>query len=276
MKTVLKVMLIVLLAVGLCGVIVQISDYIRSDMAKNDAIVIASTPPEVTVENTTLFTVDTAEETVTKAELAEETVEEPAEIDAFAETLLDIDISALQAKNDEVIGWIIIPNSTVNYPLLQGEDNTHYLDYAWDNSRNAGGSIYLDYRSNSDFTDFHSIIYGHRMYRDAMFNSLKHYSDIEYLKSHPSVYIVTENAVMRYDAFAAYDADAINGHSYRLGLKDVSGKQAYINYCIRNSVIDSGIIPSAENGDRVLTLSTCSESGSEETRWVVHFVHRYE
>ncbi|MBO5275267.1 MAG: class B sortase, partial [Clostridia bacterium] len=120
-------------------------------------------------------------------------------------------------------------------------------------------------------SDFHTIIYGHRMYRDAMFNALKKYADEDFLKDHPSVYILTEAGVARYDAFAAYDAD-VKGSSYRLGLTEAKGQQALFNYCRNHSVIDSDIIPIAKNGDRLLTLSTCSADGGEKTRWVVHFV----
>lgn len=111
------------------------------------------------------------------------------------------------------------------------------------------------------------------MYDDSMFNSLQYYEDKEYFEEHPSIYILHSSGVRRYDVFASYEADAVNGHSYRLGLKDDKGKQAYINYCLRNSVIDTGIVPGPD--DRLLNLSTCSESNSD-TRWVVHCVLRYE
>ncbi len=192
-------------------------------------------------------------------------------IDDYMAQLSKTELSALKKVNPDVIGWILIPGTSIDYPLMQGEDNTHYLDYAWDGSKNAGGAIYMDYRSDSALADFHTIIYGHRMYRDAMFNALKNYADEDFLASHPSVYLLTETGVARYDIFAAYDAD-VKGASYRLGLTEAKGQQALFNYCRSHSVIDSGIVPIAANGDRLLTLSTCSSDGGEKTRWVVHCV----
>ncbi|MBE6679598.1 MAG: class B sortase [Ruminococcaceae bacterium] len=273
-KLICAVIFIVVLAIGILGMIMQRYGYEESDRAKSQAIEIANVSSLTTTKETTAAT--TAIETETITSEVEITTTEPQIVDEYAQSLFETDIAALSKVNKDVFGWIVIPDSTVSYPLLQGENNTYYLDYAWDGRRNAGGSIYLDYRNAPDFSDFHSIIYGHRMYSDAMFNSLKYYNDIDYLKTHPSVYIVTLDKVMRYDAFAAYDADAINGHSYRLGLKETEGQQAYFNYCLKNSVVDSGIVPSAADGDKVLTLSTCSADGSEKTRWVVHFVLSYE
>lgn len=275
-KVLLSCILFAIFAIGILGIVIQKIGYEQSDAAKSKAIEIAYIPPFTTSFQTTTMAI--IEETLLNETVAQTTVhtEETVEVDEYAALLLQTDIESLTEVNEDVFGFIVIPDSTVSYPLLQGDDNTHYLNYAWDGSRNAGGAIYLDYRNARDFSDFHSIIYGHRMYSDAMFNSLKYYSDVEYLKTHPSVYIVTADKVLRYDAFAAYDADAINGHSYRLGLKDTYGMQAYINYCLKNSVIDSGISPSAENEDKVLTLSTCSADGGEKTRWVVHFVLSYE
>jgi len=198
---------------------------------------------------------------------------EPVERDTYAEELLKTDLAPLREVNEDVIGWIVIPDTTISYPLLQGEDNAHYLTYSWDKYWNPVGSIYLDYRCSGDLGDFNSIIYGHRMYNDSMFNSLQHYKDLEYWKEHPSVYVLNTSGVRRYDVFASYEADTVGGSTYRLGLDDDKGQLAYIYYCLRNSVIDTDIVPDAD--DRILTLSTCSEANST-TRWVVHCVLRYE
>ena len=130
----------------------------------------------------------------------------------------------------------------------------------------------MDYRGNKDFSDFHSIIYGHRMYSDSMFTSLGKYEDRDFFEKHPSVYVLTENTVRKYNIFSAYEADVKKGSSYRLGLTETEGQQALFDYCKYYSVIDSDITPSAENGDMLLTLSTCTVIGGKNTRWVVHSV----
>ena len=213
-------------------------------------------------------------------EAAEETVQEPENPnmdteDAYADELkASKELSELMAVNSDVIGWIQLPNTTLDYPLLQGDDNQHYLSYGWDGQWSYSGSIYLDYRSNEELSDFHSIIYGHRMYNDTMMDALGGYSEQSFWEEHPSVYILEDNALRRYDVFAAYRTDIRDTHSYRLGLEDDAGQQAYINYCLRNSQLETAIVP--EVGDRILTLSTCTPQNETNFRWVVHCVLRYE
>lgn len=184
---------------------------------------------------------------------------------------VQVDLAALRRVNPDVVGWISIPGTQLSYPLMQGADNDYYLNHTWKKAKSAVGSIYLDYRNHGDMSDFNSIIYGHRMSDGSMFNSLRHYKDLDYWKAHPAVYIVTDSGVHRYEVFAAYEADAVNGHTYRLGLEEADGQQAYINYCARRSAIETGVIP--EPGDRIITLSTCVSLGATyDTRWVVQAV----
>ena len=131
--------------------------------------------------------------------------------------------------------------------------------------------IYLDYRNARDFSDFHTIIYGHRMYNNSMFNSLKNYSDMTYRDEHPYVYILNSEGVLRYEVFSAYEA-ATDGPSWRLGLEKPKDQQLLIDYYIQESEIDADIRPLAEEGSRILTLSTCTQTGDEKSRWVVHCV----
>ena len=205
-----------------------------------------------------------------------EPAETEPETDEYAQQLLATDLAPLRAKNDDVIGWIAVPGTYISYPLMQGDDNTHYLYYSWEGWWNWSGSIFLDYRSGADFSDFHSIIYGHRMSNDTMFNALKNFADPTFAAENSSVYILTEDGVRRYDVFAAYETEIEGTHSYRLGLTEPEDQQKFIDYCRNNSVISSDLQPNSENGDRILTLSTCAVSGDMDIRWVVHFVLAYE
>ena len=92
-----------------------------------------------------------------------------------------------------------------SYPVLQGEDNAYYLSHAWDGTENTAGSIFLDYRASPNLTDFHTLIYGHRMRDGSMFGSLRQYNDAEFWRQHPSVYLSNEDGIWRYDIFAAYE-----------------------------------------------------------------------
>lgn len=193
-------------------------------------------------------------------------VPESVEGDPHAEALKQINLDALREVNPDVVGWIQIPGTNVNYPLMQGEDNDFYLKNTWEGEENSMGSIFMEYQCSPDLTDFNTIVYGHNMTDRTMFAALKSYSGQEYWEEHPYVYIVSDAGVYRYEIYSSYKAD-VGSDTYALFIKKTETKQTYIDLTLEQSVIDTGIVP--ETTDRILTLSTCSHMGYD-TRWVVH------
>jgi len=181
--------------------------------------------------------------------------------------LMQMDLAPLKEVNEEVIGWVHIPETEIDYPLLQREDNEHYLHHTWKNTRSAGGAIFMEHLNAPDMTDFNTIIYGHNMVNSAMFGGLNKYRNLKYLQEHPRAYVVTESGVYCYDIFAAHKV-GIKTIMYRTQLLEPVQREEFIYFAIDYSAVDTGIIPSVE--DKILTLSTCS-SGSE-SRWVVQGV----
>lgn len=186
--------------------------------------------------------------------------------DANMEELKKLDLDALQAVNPQVIGWIRIPDSPIDYPILQGQDNDYYLNHTWDGKQNAVGSIFLEHRNNPDLTDFNTILYGHNMNDGSMFAAIRRYNTQWYWERHPYVYLVTEQGVFRYEVFSAYESST-EGTAYGLSFHQSETKATFLSTAIRLSAADQGIRP--ELTDRVLTLSTCSGLGYS-SRWVVH------
>ena len=182
--------------------------------------------------------------------------------------LAKIDLEALRAVNEDVVGWIAIPGTTLSYPLMQGEDNQYYLSHSWKREAVSGGSVFLESTNNRDLTDFHTIAYAHRMCNDTMFGTLKYYKGLDFWQEHPRIYIVLNDMIYRYDIFSAQEAD-VKGIVYRLDIEENELEEEFLQYCIENSVIDTGLTPEAS--DRILTLSTCTGNG-HVNRWVVHGV----
>ena len=83
-----------------------------------------------------------------------------------------INFDALFAINPRTVGWITLPDSTISYPIVQGNDNRHYLHHTFGGRRNASGAIFLDYRDPSDFSG-RAKIYGHNMRDGSMFSTLR-------------------------------------------------------------------------------------------------------
>ena len=193
---------------------------------------------------------------------AEET---PVYVDPYADALRSMDFTALREVNGDVLGWIVIPGTVVSYPLLQGSDNDYYLNHTWRGTRSAVGAIFLEYQNSGDLSDFNTIVYGHRMRNGSMFASLKYYERQSYWAQHPCVYITDDRGSYTYEIFAAYEVST-EGETYRLGFSGDAAKQAFLDYCVAQSVIDTGITPTIY--DKILTLSTCTGNG-HATRWVV-------
>ena len=197
-----------------------------------------------------------------------EAPEKPVYVDPYADALRNMDFTALREVNSDVLGWIMIPGTPISYPLLQGEDNQYYLKHTWKKWSSAVGAIFLECQNSPDLSDFNTIVYGHRMNNGSMFASLKNYKKQSHWAAHPCVYITDDNGSHKYEIFAAYEVST-TGTTYQLGFSGDASKQAFIDYCLAQSVIDTGITPTVY--DRVLTLSTCTGNG-HATRWVVQAV----
>ncbi|MCI8525665.1 MAG: class B sortase [Oscillospiraceae bacterium] len=217
---------------------------------------------------------DTPAPSVTRPQLMEEdagpAAETPRELPEEARHLENLDLPALRAVNEQVCGWIEIPGTPLSYPLVQGEDNQYYLTHTWTFEYSPMGAIYFECTNQPDLSDFHTLIYGHRMMDDtSMFSSLKEYKSLDYWQKHPSVYLAMEDGVHQYDIFSAHQVRTTE-MVYRLDVADM--KEDFYLYCIENSDIQTGVMP--QRGDQILTLSTCANLGSS-VRWVVHAIRRY-
>ena len=195
-----------------------------------------------------------------------------AEKAAFDFSSIEIDFSYLQSLNEDIIGWLLFDYNGISYPVLQGEDNSYYLNRTRKKEKSAVGSIFLECEVSRDLSDFNTIIYGHKMRNGSMFGSLEKYKEESYWRDHPSVYLVSAEGVRRYDVYAAYEA-GVRDITYGLKIKDQEKKEELIRFGKDQSDIDTGIEPTAD--DRILTLSTCTGRGYR-TRWVVQAVEYRE
>lgn len=223
-------------------------------------------PPAATEETEPVMQeTEPAAETV-PAETQPQTVWVPGAVeeDEHMKNLAGIDLDALREVNPDVIGWIFMPNSQVNYPIVQGEDNQYYLEYTWNNQKSIAGSIFLEATNSADFSDCRSILYGHNMANMSMFAILHNYTTEYYIGKFPYVYLVTDEGVLRYEIYSTYKAD-VESKTYALNL-DQRMMASFIQMTLDESELDLGITPA--DTDRILTLSTCT--GNYESRRVVH------
>ena len=201
-----------------------------------------------------------------KTEEFEEWKEAPVENDSYISILEQINLFALQSVNSDLIGWISIPETKLSYPLVQGEDNDYYLHRTWNGESSIVGSVFVDYLNSPDLSDFHTIIYAHHMMDGTMFGSLREYKHQSYWEKHKYIYIYDDRGVHRYEIFSVYEAN-VESDTYRILFKTDQEKQEFLDECMNQSVIRTDVVPTFQ--DRIITLSTCTNTGSYATRWVV-------
>ena len=100
-----------------------------------------------------------------------------------AKEYFEVDFDQLRQQNEDVTAWLYLPDSVINYPVLQHGDNDYYLTRQIDGSYNKNGSIFMDYRNASDFSDRNTIIYGHHMRTGNMFGKLVNFKKRQLLSA---------------------------------------------------------------------------------------------
>lgn len=180
-----------------------------------------------------------------------------------------VDFEGLRETGPDIVAWLTLPDTPVNYPVTQTEDNEFYLDHLHDRSPGKVGCLFADYENSADFSDRNTIIYGHNMRDGSMFAELNHYKEQAYFESHPQMYLVTPEGGFVCEVFAAFTADPEESGSdaspWRLGFRDDGAYTTWLGKMAERSVAESGV--TVTSSDRVLTLSTCAPGG--EKRFVV-------
>ena len=187
----------------------------------------------------------------TTSETSGESEEEPVKEKPYPE----VDFAGLKSVNSDVIGWIYVPDTEINYPIVHTSDNDYYLDHLVDRTQNPAGAIFLDTRNPSDFSDLHSIIYGHHMKNGSMFAALKGYKKQDFFDGHKTGYLITQDAAYSIDFFAGHVAN-VEENAWQLDFDDAADFDNWIKSLKEISTFKSDIEP--QYGDRIFTLSTCS------------------
>lgn len=174
--------------------------------------------------------------------------------------------SQLLEQNEDIVGWLTIDNTHIDYPVLQAEDNDYYLHLNVDEKWSFAGSIFMDFRNNVKEDDQNTIIYGHNMNDDSMFSDLKKYEDEEYFRAAPTIHFNSIYEDQAWEIFSVYRTTTDNPY-LKTSFASETDFAAYIADAKARSLyeIDVEVAPS----EWILTLSTCTNDDDEE-RFVVH------
>lgn len=180
-----------------------------------------------------------------------------------------VDFEALWETGPDIIGWLTLPDTAINYPVTQTNDNEYYLHHLYDGTYNKTGCLFADYENKEDFSDRNTIIYGHNMRDGSMFATLNEYDEQSYYDGHPQMYLVTPDGGYIVDIFTAFVAKPGESGSdtspWRLDWKDDGAYTTWLSEMAGRSVIETDV--TVTSSDKVLTLSTCTPGGA--SRFIV-------
>ncbi|MDL2293368.1 class B sortase [Ruminococcaceae bacterium OttesenSCG-928-D13] len=173
-----------------------------------------------------------------------------------------VDLRALQALNSDCVAWLELPGVEIEYPVLRGGDNDYYLNHTFERAQNASGAIFMDFRSSADFTDGHSLIYGHNMLDGSMFSGLDRYQDNAFLAENPMLYIHLNDVLYTCTVVAAGRVPADDPLYGMLGGGAAQAGALAEAAAERLGALLAGFDPADyTKEDRFLTLSTCTATG---------------
>lgn len=178
-----------------------------------------------------------------------------------------VDLATVKAQNPDTIGWIILPDTKVNYPIVKSKDNTEYLTTTFEGQTANSGAIFMDMLCSSDFTDENAIIYGHNMKNGSMFRSLNNLTDKEYFWRHHIFCIDTGNGFENYEIISCYETVETDLSSWQISFESKESYEEWLKAIVKRC--NYTCVPYDVNKNTI-TLSTCRGQSGGPGRFIVH------
>lgn len=171
----------------------------------------------------------------------------------------------LFGQNDDMVGWMYVPDTKINYPVVQTPDApNYYLRRGFDGEYAMCGCLYV--QENCDITapSDNLVIYGHNMNNGTMFGELKKFMDKAFWEQHKTIFFNTLTDRQEYEVVAVFktfvNSDSPEAFKYYqfVNAQDEHEYDAFIRRCKDLALYDTGV--TAEYGEKLITLSTCEYS----------------
>lgn len=169
----------------------------------------------------------------------------------------NVDFEALKEKNSDLVAWIKVNGTQIEYPVVKHTDNDFYINHSFDKSYNNAGWIFADYKNKFDGTDKNIVIYGHNRRDNSLFGTLKNILTEEWYNNeeNKNIVFITENENSIYEVFSVYRIEAedyyiktnfVNDEEFAKFIETIKGRSKKDFNVLVNSI------------DTILTLSTCA------------------
>lgn len=180
------------------------------------------------------------------------------------------DFDRLKAMNPEIVAWLTVYDTRIDFPVVQGSDNTKYLTTSAYGEPAAYGAIFLDYRNDPDMEDLYSLIYGHHMSDGNMFGNIDRFREADFFAGHKGGKVLTPNKAYAAEPVAylevpsadplIYDPTAWDDVNYKEHLNKLKGYMIHVNKKERKSIEEAR----ASDSVKLLALSTCTSHDKEK------------
>lgn len=180
--------------------------------------------------------------------------------------LIDVNFTDIKKKNNDVVGWIQVSGTNINYPFVQTTDNTYYLTKDINKNNNSAGWVFMDYRNNIKDFDKNTILYAHSRVNGTMFGSLKNIMNNDWYnnKLNHVIKLSTEYENTLWQVFSVYITPAVNDY-IQIEFNNSDTYLEFLNMIQKRSAYTFDV--SLNNLDKILTLSTCY---NDNERVVMH------
>ncbi len=166
-------------------------------------------------------------------------------------------LAELQAINPDVLGWLTIDDTHIDYPVVIGETDMEYVNKDVYGDFALSGSIFMDSDNARDLSDAYTLVYGHHMDNGAMFGDVVEFVNTDYFESHPSGTLYLPDATYTIEIFACVQVDAFDSMIYDPLAQD--GDVSELLHYVDEIAVQSRYI-GVQPTDKVIGLSTCAEA----------------
>lgn len=167
-----------------------------------------------------------------------------------------MNFTALREVSPNIIAWIKLEGTNIDYPVLQSDNNEFYLTHLYNGEYSGNGSIFADYRNSENFTDRNTVLYGHHMTNGKMFAALSDYHEQDFYNEHPVIDLYTPDGDYKIELIAGTIEDG-NSEFIRFNFTDEEFL-SFVGDLGNRSVFESDVNVTAK--DCLVSLCTCSSA----------------
>lgn len=187
--------------------------------------------------------------------------------EAIEHAPVEVDFEALQEESANAVGWLYCEGTTINYPVVQGDDNTFYLHHNYKGESANSGAVFVDADNRAGFQDANTFVYGHYMNDGSMFAVLRSWEEEGFYEEHPVMWLLTPEQDYKVVLFAGYTTVA---GSETYSIFDNAGREFEEYLHARAAESDFEADAALEGAKNCIVLSTCALYEATNYRYVIH------